>query len=188
MAHFDSPFGLADAWEGKPRPIGFCLRCQERLRMYRPEPSQCHLCQWQFDPLRPETFRTDRMFLRWKFWFPGFCLAVATGVLSYAAMFTSGELGWSLFGAVPVSFGAILGYATRLQTWLLTMLGVVATFTVVSALVTLQYAGIFCGCTLGIIFLVPTTLGVLLGVTLRKMLKNSAWDQRMFLPVVVSSC
>ena len=35
------------------------------------------------------------------------------------------------------------------------------------------------------IFLIPTTLGVLLGVALRKSLKNSAWDQRAFLPVVL---
>lgn len=185
MTNLTSPFQLPDAWGDRPRPVGFCLRCQEPLRFYTPDPSQCHCCRWQFDPARPETFGTRRTFLRWKYWFPGFCLAVASGVLSYAVCLLSGELGWSLFGAVPVSFGAILGFGTRVRTWLLTLLGVVTIVTVIFTLVMMHYAGIFCGCTLGVVFLIPTTIGIVFGVLLKLILKNSSWDQRAFFPLAL---
>lgn len=185
MATLDNPFQLPDAWGDKTRPFGYCLRCQEQLRFHTPDPSECHRCGWQFDPGRPETFGARRTFLRWKYWFPGFCLAVASGVLSYAICLMSGELGWSLFGAVPVSVGAILGYGTRVQTWLLTMLGILAIFTVVTTLVMMHYAGLFCGCTLGIIFIFPTAFGIICGVVLRLILKNSSWDQRAFFPLAL---
>lgn len=185
MSDIGRLWGKEFASEAAPVPPRYCLRCQERLRDHLAEPSQCHKCGWQFDPARPETYRTDRMFLRWKFWFPGFCLAVACGVLSYAVCLTSGELGWSLFGAVPLSFGAILGYGTRVRTWLLAVLGILAIFTVVTTLVMMHFAGIFCGCTLGVIFLIPTTIGAVLGVILRLVLQNSAWDQRAYFPWIV---
>src|SRR5436190_4991396 len=131
MANLVNPFQLSDAWGDRPRPVGYCLRCQEQLRFYTPDPSQCQRCGWQFDPGRAETFRQGQTFLRWKFWFPGFCLAVTCGVLSYAICLMTGELGWSQFGAVPVSFGANRGYGTRIKTWLLAMLGILAIVTVV---------------------------------------------------------
>jgi len=134
----------------------------------------------QFDPARPETFSTHRGSSRWKFWLPGFLLAVTIGTLTYAGCLQSGEMGWSLFVAVPVSFGAILGYACRVQTWAYAVLGILAIASVVFALVSMSLAGIFCGFTLGVIFLVPTFVGLAFGVSLRMLLISFRWDHAWY--------
>jgi hypothetical protein len=89
-------------------------------------------------------------------------------------------MGWSLFVAVPVSFGAILGYACRVQTWAFAFLGILAIASVVFALVSMNLAGIFCGFTLGVIFLVPTFFGLSLGVILRMVLISCRWDHAWY--------
>jgi len=91
--------------------------------------------------------------------------------LTYAACLQSGgEMGWSLFIAVPVCFGAILGYACRVQTWAFAVLGILVIASVVFALISMNLAGIFCGFALGIIFLIPTFAGLMCGVILRMFL------------------
>jgi hypothetical protein len=125
-------------------------------------------------------------FLLWNYWLPGFLLAVISGVVSYAAclMGGQGDLGWALFAAVPISVGAILGYGTRTRYWLLILLALAATGSIVFALVVFNIAGIFCGLTLSAIFLAPLFIGVALGVALRYILKFSPWSQRYYLPII----
>jgi hypothetical protein len=173
-----------------PRPMqvpvstpreGYCLRCQTRLE---PTRGNCARCLSPFDWNDPATYYNKPRFLALRFWFPGFCLAVASGVISYAIVMQTGEMGFALFVSVPMSFGAILGYSTRTSTFVMVALGLVAAFSVVMAIISLNLAGFFCGATLGIVFVLPMMVGILFGFILRSVLKGWLWDQRRFLPLV----
>lgn len=164
-----------------PAIAKFCLRCRQHL----PDGGEtCPNCGLPYNPYAPATYRTANLFRGWKFWFPGFCLAVASGVISYAVVVQIGQMGWALFVSVPASFGAILGYATRARIWWAVSLALVVVASVVMALVWVNLAGFFCGVTLGAFFLGPAMVGVTLGWLLREFLKNSRWSQRQFLPLV----
>src|SRR5262249_20618858 len=102
----------------------YCCRCGSQLLVHD-RPAICPQCGLQYDPSRPETYATHHTSSRWKFWLPGFLLSVFVGTLTYAGCLQSGsQMGWSLFFSVPVSFGAILGYACRVQTWAFTVVGI----------------------------------------------------------------
>ncbi len=159
----------------------FCLRCQTALPEPEKDEGECLQCGLQFLASDEETFFRERMFLWWRYWLPGFSLAVATGVISYAVLLMLGDMGTALFFAVPLSSGVILGYATRVQTWLLAVLGVMAVVSMAFALISMNLAGIFCGAMLGAIFLIPMFVGMVMGVALRLILAATNWDQRWFL-------
>ncbi len=178
-----SPFRAFDATER------WCLRCNSRL--YQDGPSACPDCGLQYDGGNPETYRNQPMFLRWKFWFPGMATAIVCGVLSYAICLQVGELGLALFAAVPVSMGAILGYATRVRQWGLPVVVLMLSATVIMTvigLIAIGAAGVFCGMMLLGIFAVPIAggffVGMLAGNLVRRLLANSSWDQRWFLPLI----
>ena len=157
-----------------------CLRCGRRL-VVLDRPAACPQCGWQYDPSRAETVATHASSSRWKFWLPGFLAAVLIGTLTYAGCLQVGDqMGWALFFAVPISFGALLGYACRLQTWGYVALSVLAITTIIFLLVTFSLAGVFCGFTLGLIFLIPTTAGLVCGVTLRMLLIAGRWDHAWY--------
>ena len=166
-----------------PAVIAYCGRCQEQLIFMGR--STCPVCKLEYDTERPETFLSKPSFLWWKYWFPGLFLAVASGVISYSVCMLMGELGFALFVAVPVSMGAILGFATRIHIWALAFLGLTLIGSVVFALISMEIAGLFCGFTLALIFLVPTSCGMALGWVLRVIIKQTAWDQRRFLPLAL---
>ncbi|MGI8979045.1 MAG: hypothetical protein ACR2FY_07455 [Pirellulaceae bacterium] len=158
----------------------YCRRCGGQL-VKLDQPGICPFCGLQYDPARAETYATHRSSSRWKFWLPGFLLSVLVGTLTYAGcMQVSGEMGWSLFIAVPICLGAILGYACRVQTWAFAVLGILAIVSVVFALISWNLAGIFCGFMLGILFLLPTFLGVVCGVILRMFLIAGNWDHAWY--------
>lgn len=158
---------------------GFCLECSHPLPMVA-DGKYCPQCLLQFDPLRPETYSPTPWASRWKFWLPGFVAAVASGVISYALCLLGGEMGWALFVAVPISYGTILGYGTRMQTWLVTVALVVGVASMVVMLISLNLAGFFCGGMLALIFLIPATFGLIIGITLRMVLMASGWDHRWY--------
>jgi hypothetical protein len=162
-----------------PAATPFCRRCTGPLPM-TDLPAICPSCGLQYDLARPETYASHRSSSRWKFWMPGFFLSVALGTLSYALCLQTGSMGTALFFAVPVSFGAILGYGTRMQTWAYVFLGTIAICSVVFLLISLKLAGLFCGFTLGIIFLIPTFLGLICGIVLRVALIRGGWDHAWY--------
>ena len=170
---------MSETVTAETKPPMYCRRCAVELPPAN-GPASCPACTLQFDPARPETFATHRSSSRWKFWLPGFLAAVTVGTLSYAGCLQSGEMGWALFVAVPVSFGVILGYACRVQTWAFACLGILAITAVVVTLVSMHWAGIFCGFTLGVIFLVPTFFGLMFGVLLRAILIAWRWDHAWY--------
>jgi hypothetical protein len=163
-----------------PAATPYCRRCGEKLLTLN-QPAICLSCGLQYDPARPETYAAHRSSSRWKFWLPGFLLSVLIGTLTYAGCLQSGgTMGWSLFIAVPVCFGAILGYACRVQTWAFAVLGILVIMSVIVALVSMNLAGIFCGFTLGIVFLIPTFAGLMCGVILRMFLIAGNWDHAWY--------
>ncbi|MDX1947231.1 MAG: SRPBCC family protein [Pirellulaceae bacterium] len=162
----------------RPAPI-YCRRCSAEL-LVRDQPAACPACYLQYDPAIRGTFYSHRGSSRWKFWLPGFLLSVTVGTLAYAGCLQTGNMGYALFFAVPVSFGAILGYATRMQTWAIVFTSILAIASVVFALVSLNLAGLFCGFTLGLIFLVPTFFGLVCGIVLRSVLIASGWDHAWY--------
>jgi hypothetical protein len=163
----------------QPKAAAYCLRCTAELPDAQ-GPAHCPACGLQFDPARPETFVSHRGSSRWKFWLPGFLMSVTIGTLTYAGCLQSGDMGYALFFAVPVSFGAILGYACRVQTWAFVVLAILSIASVVVALLAMNLAGIFCGFTLGVIFLIPVFFGLLFGVLLRSILIASGWDHAWY--------
>jgi hypothetical protein len=89
-------------------------------------------------------------------------------------------MGLSLFLVVPLCVGATLGYTTPPRLWLGLLLSVFAIAWIVLILVTMGVAGIFCGWTLGLIFLTPTLLGCGVGWGLRLLLKGGSDDRRRY--------
>jgi hypothetical protein len=165
-----------------PGYSGYCVKCQASLLACG---RKCLDCGQPFDPNDPRTFRGRQTFLRWNFWFPGFSLAVVSGILSYGFCLTNGsDLGLALFVAVPVSAGSILGYSTRLGWFGTAFLGVLSIPAIVFGLMTLDLVGFFCGLTLGGIFSLPLLVGIGVGTLLREWLKGTRWNQRHFLPLV----
>ena len=165
-------------------PRGFCLKCQYSL--VESGSSKCGWCGKPYDTNDPESYLPRPVFLRWKFWLPGLCLSIVSGVLSYAVCLLAGDLGFALFVAVPISFGAILGYAVpRAGVVTSTLLGIVATVGVALLLVTGGLAGAFCGLTIAAIFVLPVLFGLILGVILRNILERTSWDQREFFPILL---
>ena len=162
----------------------YCIRCHQPLaEVYQDE---CPKCGLQFDPLREETFTKKPPFLFWNYWLPGFLASVISGIISYAAclMGGQGDLGYALFVAVPISAGVILGYGTQTRFWLLILLGLGVTASIVCALVFANVSGIFCGLMLSVIFLMPLVIGLGIGAALRYILKVSNWNQRWYLPLL----
>lgn len=158
----------------------YCRRCGQGLAT-ADQPAICLTCGLQYDPARPETYAIHSSSSRWKFWVPGFLLAVLLGTLTYAGCLQIGrDMGWSLFIAVPVCFGTILGYGCRVQAWAFGVLAVLVITSVIFSLIVMNLAGVFCGFTLGIIFLVPTFMGIFLGVTLRLALIAGKWDHAWY--------
>jgi hypothetical protein len=142
--------------------------------------AKCAKCGLPYAPNRPETYATRPMMLRWRLWFPGLVLATLTGVVAYAAIRGVDTMGPALFFGVPFAVGAILGYSMRVSAWLSLLFGLLAIGSIVFALVTMSFSGIFCGITLGLIFLVPTLVGGLFGWLVRKAARRAAWDRRSY--------
>jgi hypothetical protein len=166
-------------------PRRYCLRCQGKLNAFSDSESTCAECGWQFDPFNKETFAQRQYYSAVRFWLPGVTLAVVSGIFSYAICLTAGELGFALFVAVPVSVGAIIGYSTPTNVWLSLALAIVAIPAVVLPLVSLSFAGFFCGVTLGLIFVLPIIFGSFLGFLLRTQLMTTHWDQRWFFSFLI---
>jgi len=127
---------------------------------------------------------------KWTFWFPGLCLSILCGFLAYAIIFsfytTSGGMGIALFFAVPISFGAILGYTTKsIKLWWIACLSLTAITAISFAITSAGMTGIFCGLTLGAVFLGPVLLGVTLGWILRQFVLRYLTRKYNFVPVLI---
>src|SRR5271165_3964883 len=86
----------------RPEPAAaprYCLRCRTPLppSTYHDLTLQCPRCRLCSDPNDPATYTTQPMFMRWRYWVPGFCLAVVIGIGAYAFILWTGQIGYALF-------------------------------------------------------------------------------------------
>ncbi|HWE96504.1 MAG TPA: hypothetical protein VG269_21255 [Tepidisphaeraceae bacterium] len=159
-----------------------CLTCGYVL-LGLPE-GRCPECGKSFDPDNPATYTTRPLFVRWKYWLPGFVLAAGGGaVLSALLVFFAG---WGVAAtiAAPFAVGASVGYGCRARPFVLTLLALGALSVVVLTLYTLSFVGIFCGMVFAAVALVPVLVGTGCGVLLRIYLKATNFEQRSYLPLL----
>jgi hypothetical protein len=180
------PVPVPPATPIEPTAGRYCLRCRAPLRPYRPDesgPPRCRRCRLPYNPSDPRTYATNTALPPWKWAVLGFVLAVVTGVATYALIVLQADqglavLGYAAFFGVPLAVGALLGYFTRPSVWLAVLLSLFAVVCITFLLCSMQMSGLFCGAMLGLIFLGPAFVGVLLGAGLRWMFPRAAWDHR----------
>ncbi|MEQ8786711.1 MAG: hypothetical protein RIC55_10450 [Pirellulaceae bacterium] len=162
--------------------ILYCRRCQEPLSFFSTGPWHCWKCNLEFDPRRPRSYLRRRALLRWKFWFPGFCLSVACGMLGFGLLTQTRELVTPTIAAATLIVGSLLGYGAPLRLRLYVMLFVVLACMLLGALATGSLLGLIAGGATSVVLLVPVVLGLAAGVVLRQVLAQSNWDQRWYFP------
>lgn len=151
-----------------------------------PSPGKCPECGWPFDLDDETTFTRQPPFVRWRFWMPGFVLAVGGGILvSLLLSVVLDSWGFALWLSVPWAVGAALGYRFRASPAAAAVLGGLAGLGLILGMISFSLAGIFCGIILAGIFMVPIGVGLLSGATLRHHLKMSSFDQRSYLPMIL---
>ncbi len=148
------------------------------------EVARCPECGTQFDPEIESTYLRHPGFVFWKFWLPGFLLAVGGGVLLCVLFLSANSLGWGLAIGCPFTLGGLLGYGIRAPIWWSIILALAALTVIVTMLIMASLAGLFCGVILVLLFFVPTFFGLAVGRLLRAALKESTFSQRWYLPVV----
>src|SRR5262249_51139548 len=161
----------------------YCRRCWAPLGMTRPplcERPRCAQCSLPYAPDNPETFSSVPHWLYWRQWLPGLVLGIVSGLIAYVVIWTYGRMDAALFIAVPLSMGTMLGYTIRARIWLTIFLTLFAVTTLTCGVTAMGLHGLFCGATLWMICVGPAFLGALLGLGLRVIFRNSAWDRRKY--------
>jgi Polyketide cyclase / dehydrase and lipid transport len=165
-----------------------CLGCAYTLEGL-PSPGPCPECGRLFDMADPQSYTRVVPFLRWKFWLPAWVLASACGLVgSIFAATLFQNWGTALWVGVPLSMGAIAGYAAK-GGWLtlaVLVLGVMGS--VLLGMASMNMGGVFCGIMLAGITLIPIWAGVFMGYILRSALKSSSFSQKRYLPVILLAC
>jgi len=162
--------------------VRYCRRCQEPLSFFSTGPWHCWKCDLEFDPRRPKSYLRRRALLRWKFWFPGFCLAVSCGMLGFGLWPQSRELVTPTIIAAAIIVGCLLGYGAPIRVRVYVMLFVVLIMALMGVVATGSPLGMIGGIALSIVLLFPVILGIAAGVILRHALTHSNWDQRWYFP------
>lgn len=161
-----------------------CLGCGYTLTGL-PEP-RCPECGRFFDPASPSTFTYKPPLVRWRYWVPGFMLALGGGLALYAFAAVFAGFSWATTLVVPACAGALLGYGTRVRPFVLVVLGLALAVGLLVGVASLNLVGVFCGLIMAGIAVGPLLLGTLCGFLLRRALKNSRFDQRWHLPMIAA--
>ncbi len=160
-----------------------CIRCYYILDGL-PEP-RCPECGLVFDPADPNTWTNKLPFVWWKYWLPGFLLAIVVGILSFSFLLPAYGYGWTVTLVTPLCIGAITGYACRVRTFFIVLLAMMVVFVVITGLGSRNILGLFCGCSFGGVVVGPAILGGLLGAMLRNELKRRSFSQKDWLPLIL---
>jgi hypothetical protein len=164
------------------QPAPRCIGCGYTLHGL-PE-ARCPECGRTFDLRDSRTYTTKPPFVRWRYWLPGFLLALVGGSLLLLFITLFAGFSWAATLALPLAAGALLGYGVRAGWVAKVALAVVLVSGFVCVLMGAGVAGLFCGIIFGCIALVPLLLGALAGFVLRQSLKTSRFDQRWHLPTI----
>ena len=161
-----------------------CLKCGYTLDGL-PSPGHCPECAHDFDLSNPRTFTRRVPFLRWQYWFPAWVLASIVGFASTAiGAFVFQNWGAGLWVGVPLSMGAIAGYAARGGKLLFVLLVLTLVVSFIFAAASMSLGGVFCALVLAGITTIPILGGMAMGVLLRWALKSSKFSQREYLPLI----
>lgn len=159
-----------------------CLDCGYVLTGL-PE-QRCPECGRQFDLNDPRTYLNKPLFVRWKFWLPGFILAAAGGATLYLLLLWLAGWGVAATIVAPFCIGAVVGYGCRVRPFLIGLLSLAALGVVVITLFSLSLVGLFCGTAFVVVALTPILAGTGVGILLRVILKDSKFEQRWYLPAL----
>lgn len=160
-----------------------CLDCGYVL-LGLPE-RRCPECGRGFDPEDASTYSTKPLFVRWKFWLPGFLLAATAGIALYVLILLIAGWGVAITIVAPFCVGAIIGYGCKARPFVLTLLALAVLSIIVAGMFSLSMVGIFCGTVLAAVALAPILVGTLAGYLLRVILKDTTFDQGAYLPVLL---
>lgn len=141
-----------------------CLSCAYVLRGL--DDFRCPECGREFRPDQPQTYTTKPPFLAWKFWLPGFVLALGGAAIGALILLKMTNWGWSLWFAVPFAAGSLLGYRFRAHWWVLAMLILTLVLAMCVGAMMLDIAGVFCGLVLAGLLIGPVFVGTVLGIGL----------------------
>lgn len=158
-----------------------CLTCGYVL-LGLPD-GRCPECGREFDSDNPSTYSTRPLFVRWRFWLPGFLLAAGGGALLYTFIILFAGWGWAATLVAPFCVGATVGYGCRARPFVLVLLSLGALAIVVLTLYSLSFLGVFCATAVVVVALTPVLIGTACGVLLRVVLKASNFQQRHYLPL-----
>ena len=145
----------------------------------------CPECGRAFDWTTPGTYSTKPLFDGWRYWLPGFLLALTTGAILFPLLIYLDGFRWTVTLALPVCLGAIIGYGCRVSRLVQAMILLVLLSILITCLSMENLVGVFCGLILSAVAVGPLCIGWVAGVLLRTRLKNSNWDQRWHLPMIL---
>ena len=145
---------------------------------------RCPECGREFRIDDPSTYSTKPLFVRWRFWLPGFMLATIGGVILYLLLIWVAGWGVAVSIVAPFCIGAVVGYGCRAKPFVLALLALAALGVIVFTLYSANLVGIFCGSVMAVVALTPILVGTACGVLLRIRLKHSDFEQRWYLPAL----
>ena len=179
------------------------VRCPECGLVPERPPARCRVCFYVVEGLTQEgpcpecgtgydlsdvtTYTRRPPLLMWKLWLPGLLLAAGVGLAALLiCVLHFGSVGAAAWFGAPLAGGAVLGYRVRAGTFVTVMLGIALFLMLVMGLVMFSLAGFFCALVLVGVFIAPITVGTVLGVGLRKIMKRTGFSQGSYLPVLVA--
>ena len=144
----------------------------------------CPECGTPFDFDDPDTYTIKPPFVRWRYWLPALLLALGAGVSLYLVLVGFYGFGPATVFAVPLSAGAVLGYAARVRKLILGVLIFALALGLFLSCLAFDLTGMLCGLMLTGLAFGPLVVGAAMGAALRRMLKNSQFNQRWHLPLI----
>lgn len=175
------PRRVDDGDDGAPR----CAACGYFLvGLARGE---CPECGRPFNLDVRETYETRPPYRFFAYWLPAFVATSAVWLVYAFVLLTNDSIGYSLSLAVPSTAGFLAAYGGRPGRLAMVWMGLTSLLAVVLTLISAHLVGIFCGVILGLIGLIPYSIGAAFGATLNSVMKERRWySQRHWLPLLVA--
>jgi len=160
-----------------------CIQCGYVLTGL--PPGKCPGCDRPFNPNDLTSFSDKPLYNPLQFWLPGFLLAFGCGLVLYPVLIHFTGFGWTVTLLLPLCLGTIIGYGCRVMYFVQVLIALIVLAGAILGLAVHEIVGVYCGIVMAGVALGPLLLGTLFGAVLRMRLKQSAWGQRWYLPMVM---